>query len=45
MVLGSRVKLAVRPSDDVTLIFLEAGGEFEVGVVLVGSEGGVLGDS
>ena len=27
MVLGSRVKLAVRPSDAVTLIFLDAGGE------------------
>lgn len=25
--LGSRVRLAVRPSDDVTLIFFEAGGE------------------
>ena len=40
MVLGSRVKLAVRPSEDVTFIFLEAGGEEdeeedgeEVGVV------------
>ena len=29
VVLGSRVKLAVRPSEDVTLIFLEAGGEEE----------------
>ena len=44
MVLGSRVKLAVLPSDDVTFIFLEAGGEEEcegvtvVLVVLVGWE-------
>ena len=30
MVLGSRVKLAVRPSDAVTLIFLDAGGEVGV---------------
>ena len=29
VVLGSRVKLAVRPSEDVTFIFLEAGGEEE----------------
>ena len=27
--LGSRVKLAVRPSEDVTFIFLEAGGDEE----------------
>ena len=52
MVLGSRVKLAVLPSDDVTFIFLEAGGEEEcedvtvVLVVLVGWEevGGWVGD-
>ena len=52
MVLGSRVKLAVLPSDDVTFIFLEAGGEEEcegvtvVLVVVVGWEevGGWVGD-
>ena len=52
VVLGSSVKLAVLPSDDVTFIFLEAGGEEEcegvsvVLVVLVGWEevGGWVGD-